>query len=377
MPDQAVLKQRPRDFLVREAMVVEHTGPADAHWRYLLLRKSGYTTMEAIRLVAAELSLPTADVTYGGLKDEDGITEQLIAVPAGVPLPGLGPEGWRVAGRADDWLDLHHHGYGAEPLAIGRLEGNGFRITVRNLAPERAERLAELRKHTMFFLNYYDTQRFGVPGGPKRTHLVGRAMLAGDWDTALRELAGLRAPESPQAAQWRGSAEEFFRTLDPRNASFYLAAHASAGWNAALRRVVDDTCDPHTVTVELDGLEYRYADRPLAVLATAPELPYAKYTFTDGIPAARTSARPTVVQTTVSLSPAAPDELNPGRSRIGLGFFLPSGSYATAAVRQLLAHQATASATTASTPTAITSTATATTAATSSTATEPKAGEVR
>ncbi|MEE1782946.1 tRNA pseudouridine(13) synthase TruD [Streptomyces sp. SP17BM10] len=351
MSDRPVLKQRPHDFLVREAMVVEHTGSAGAQWRYLLLRKSGYTTMEAIRLVAAELALPTADVTYGGLKDEDGITEQLIAVPAGVPLPGLGPEGWRVADRADDWLDLHHHGYGAEPLAIGRLEGNGFRITVRNLDPGRAERLAGLRKHTMFFLNYYDTQRFGVPGGPKRTHLVGRAMLAGDWDTALRELAGLRAPESPQAAQWQGPAEEFFRTLDPRTASFYLAAQASADWNAALRRAVDDSCGPHTSTVELDGLEYRYADKPLAVLATAAELPYAKYTFTDGTATARTSARPTVVQTTVSLSAAAPDELNPGRSRIGLGFFLPSGSYATAAVRQLLAHGA-SSTTTASTTTA-------------------------
>ncbi|WP_329576581.1 tRNA pseudouridine(13) synthase TruD [Kitasatospora sp. NBC_01250] len=336
MPDQAVLKQRPQDFIVREAMVVELTEPADAAWRYLLLRKSGYTTMEAIRLIAERLDLPTGEVTYGGLKDEDGVTEQLVAVPARVPLPALGAEGWRVADQADRWLHLHHHGYGAEPLAIGRLEGNGFRITVRNLDPDRARRLGELRKHTLFFLNYYDTQRFGVPGGPKRTHLVGQAMLAGDWDTALRELAGLRAPESPQAAQWRGPAEEFFRTLDPRNASFYLAAQASFDWNAALRRAVDDSCAPQTSTVELDGLEYRYAERPLAVLATASDLPYAKYTFTDGTAQARTSARPTIVQTSVSLTPAAPDELNPGRSRIGLGFFLPSGSYATAAVRQLL-----------------------------------------
>lgn len=342
MLDTAVLKHRPADFLVRENMVVTLTGQVDAAQHYLVLRKCGYTTMEAVRLIAGRLGLSTKDVTYGGLKDEDGITEQLVAVPNGVMDGQLEVNGWALAGEPDRWLRLHHYGFGAEPLRVGRLEGNGFRVVVRNLDAERAAWLEQLRKVNLFFLNYYDTQRFGVPGGPKRTHLVGAAMLDGDWDLALRELADLCAPESPQAAAWTGSAEEFFRALDPRTASFYLAANASSAWNAALREVVGECCPDEWFPVTLEGLTYHYvtsAEAAVRVLAKVRDLPYSRYTFEDGHPEAHESHRPTVVQTTVAISRAEPDDLIEGKSQILLNFFLPSGCYATAAVRQLLAHR--------------------------------------
>ena len=339
-----VLKHCPADFLVRENMVVSLTDQASADQQYLILRKSGYTTMEAVRLIADKLGLATQDVTYGGLKDEDGITEQLVAVPLGA-LAALsnqpsGPQQWLLT-EPDRWLALQHYGYGVEPLRIGRLEGNGFQIVVRNLDAGQAARLARLRKVSLLFLNYYDTQRFGVPGGPKRTHLVGAAILAQEWDQALRELVGLHAPESAMASTWQGPAQEFFTRLDPRTSSFYLAAQASARWNALLRETVTATCPDEYLCVELEGLAYRYVtsmDAAIKLMGAARELPYDRYSYQDGQPVPRTSRRSTVVQTTVSITRDRPDERIPGMFQVGLNLFLPSGCYATAAVRQLLAY---------------------------------------
>lgn len=339
MSPQPVLKHSPDDFLVRENMVVPCTTDATgAKQHYLTLHKCGYTTMEAVRLIAGELGIAGREITYGGLKDEDGITEQLIALPHGT-LSETAREFTVTAPDAPSrWLYLRHYGYGSEPLRIGRLEGNGFAIVVRGLDRATAERLAALRKINLFFLNYYDTQRFGVPGGPKRTHLVGAAILAGDWHTALGELAALNAPESTDARRWDGPPRDFFTALDPRTTSFYLAAHASHGWNALLGDLVSRTAGHRTRPLCLDGLDYLYVtsiDAAIDVLAQARELPCTRYTYDRGTPEARQSARPTVVQTTVGFSGHRPDRRLPGGHEVGLNFFLPSGSYATAAVRQL------------------------------------------
>jgi tRNA pseudouridine13 synthase len=337
MSEAAVLKHTPADFMVRETLFVCLNTQSNTGQQYLTLRKSGYTTMEAVRLIAEQTGLVSTNITYGGLKDEDGITEQLIAVPVGALVPDTGT--WELGAGEDRWLRLSHYGYGQDPLRIGHLQGNGFHLVVRNLDPDHADALAARRKINLFFLNYYDTQRFGVPGGPKRTHHVGAAMLAGDWELALRELVALRAPESVLAGRWDGSAEAFFRGLDPRNASFYLAAHASGEWNAALRDVVSRVSAGGHDRVELEGLVYYYLtdiDRILAALATASDLPYARYGFDGGEVQVHESKRPTVVQAAVSVSAAGPDESHPGRSCVEIDFHLPSGCYATAAVRQLM-----------------------------------------
>jgi tRNA pseudouridine13 synthase len=339
VPLDAVLKHTPFDFQVRENLVVSFAEPADAEYRYLLLRKCGYTTMEAVRMVAAEFDVTTREVTYAGLKDEDGITEQLVAMPIATLREAPAATGLRIADTGERWMVLSHYGFGTVPLQIGGLEGNGFRIVVRNLDNETAERLASRPKVVLLFLNYYDTQRFGVPGGPKRTHLVGRAILSGEWNVALQELAGLKAPESAGAVAWTGSPRAFFDQLDPRTTSFYLSAHASSLWNAELAELVTKAAGDEAVDVSVDGITYRYptgSRAPGSLLVDAPSLPYDKYSYVDGVPTPVQSTRATVVQTTVAVEGCASDPHHPGRSAVTVRFFLPSGCYATAVVRQWL-----------------------------------------
>lgn len=331
-----VLKHQPADFLVREVLVPRTCPREEAAYEYFSLAKSGYTTMEAVRMIATAFELPSDQVTYGGLKDEDGITEQLIALPARVERAAT----WE---HLDDssYLRLVRYGYGTDALRIGGLEGNAFRIVARDVDPEIAERACALRSTSLLFLNYYDIQRFGVPGGVRRTHFVGRAILEGDWQTALTELIGLGAPESALAAAWTGDPQAFFAQLDPRVPGFYLSAHGSQEWNERLRAQVREQASD-AFDVEVEGVPFTYvgtSDDAVAVMAADPRPAYRRYGFADGEVTWRESARASVIQAQVAFDDWRPDEAHPGRAALEMRFFLPSGCYATAALRQLFARR--------------------------------------
>ncbi|MEU6373193.1 tRNA pseudouridine(13) synthase TruD [Streptomyces sp. NPDC046909] len=338
--DSPVLKYRPADFLVRENLLVPLADRDEATYRYLLLRKSGYTSFEAMALLAERLGCPMEEITYAGLKDEDGITEQLIAVPAalGDTLGEHAPT--ELTDPADPRrLTVLPYGHGTEPLGVGRLEGNSFRIVVRNLAPAVGERLRSLRKISFYALNYYDTQRFGVPGGPKLTHVLGGQVLKGDWDGAFATLLRLQAPETRAAREWTGSPEAFFKEkLDGRVVNFYLSAWASHEWNETLAVIVSDAGTSSSYVHTVEGIDFRYQHRPEAtaqILHLCPALPYRRLSADPRVPET-SSRRPTVIQVQIITESVQDDEFHPGRVSAAVRFALPSGCYATSVLRQLL-----------------------------------------
>jgi tRNA pseudouridine13 synthase len=335
--DEPILKCVPGDFLVREALVAPLGAQEDSPYRWMLLRKQGYTTVEAVDLIAKQLEVSARALTYAGRKDEDGVTEQLIALRADVQDHRLEQQRWLLGVTADQWVELRPYGFAAAPLQVGVLAGNAFRLTVRNLPPVTAERIAAEGEVNMFALNYYDTQRFGAPNGLKRTHMVGAALLEGDWQQALQVLCTLKALDSVAALAWLGEPKDFFVALDDRITSFYLAAKASADWNDCLGELVAKV--PHAIH-RVEGLEYRYAQSQadtLQVLATAPQIEYPRYSFAEGEVIRNPSTRrPSVVQAAVRVCANESDERHLDRRKVTLEFFLRSGSYATTVVRQLL-----------------------------------------
>ena len=49
-------------------------------YHYYIMRKKGYRTVDVIDMIAVENDLTISDISYAGLKDEDAITTQYIAV---------------------------------------------------------------------------------------------------------------------------------------------------------------------------------------------------------------------------------------------------------------------------------------------------------
>ncbi|HVC36256.1 MAG TPA: tRNA pseudouridine(13) synthase TruD [Candidatus Dormibacteraeota bacterium] len=89
-----IIKFQNEDFVVREVSLL----PADLsqsndsdNFTYLTLIKSGFTTFEAVTLVANVLGVEVESVNYEGLKDEDGVTYQLyLLIDASLSLILLG-----------------------------------------------------------------------------------------------------------------------------------------------------------------------------------------------------------------------------------------------------------------------------------------------
>ncbi|MFJ3176710.1 tRNA pseudouridine(13) synthase TruD [Streptomyces roseus] len=334
------MKEIPEDFLVEECLALPLGGGAGAAFQYLRLTKRGFTTFRAIEEVAWAAEVSVDKVAYAGLKDEDAVTRQYVAVPGGIAGPALDRFNKRFS-REGNYMSLSPLGYGTVALRLGGLAGNCFRLVLRRVDPAVVERLAE-RRHNLYFFNYFDTQRFGVPDGPKVAHWIGQALLRGDYDGALKLLVEGKSDEGRRAEGWTGDAQAFFGRLDQRVTSLYLNAASAHDFNLQLAGEVDRCSDSDSYSEVRDGLPFRFAtaQTALQVALRATDLPYEKYRAGTGGMRRTFSRRPTVLQAQVEAGPAGPDGLHPGFSQCAVAFFLSPGAYATMAVSQLLARLA-------------------------------------
>lgn len=186
------IKESPEDFIVTEIPAYQPSGSGEH--LYLTFEKRGITTLEAIRRIAGRLKISERDVGYAGMKDAVGVTRQTIS------LRGTKPE---------EALALHLEGITiqsavrhANKLKPGHLKGNCFQIMVRGIAPHAAESagavLDVLRRRGV--PNWFGYQRYGAQGN---SHLIGAAMLRGDWQKAVDSLIG--EPDAVRDAEWRSA----------------------------------------------------------------------------------------------------------------------------------------------------------------------------
>ncbi|OON82739.1 tRNA pseudouridine(13) synthase TruD [Streptomyces tsukubensis] len=345
----ALLKKFPADFLVSESLVLPTTEPGaeGTRYHYMRLRKRGYTTFEAIEAISAFCGLDARGIGYAGLKDEDAVTDQLVALTS--PLSSEDIEHFNTAhGKGEHqrgcppFLVLRHHGYGPHALGVGELDGNSFLIVVRRLDRAQAQKLDGIQgRRSLYFVNYYDTQRFGVPRGPKRTHLIGKALLDGDHGLALELVRESGSTEAAAAQRFTGPADRFFSSLDQRRVAFFLSSHASFAWNRQVGELVRSNCGDLAVREVREGIPYLFPTTTAGVLGVLQDglgLKYDSWRWRDGRLTSSASARPVAVQTQLRVGDVTEDESDPGSWKCTLRFFLSSGSYGTTAVGQFF-HQ--------------------------------------
>lgn len=202
------IKETVEEFVVEEIPLYLPCG--EGEHVYALIEKRGVTTLDAIRRLARALKISERDVGYAGMKDARGVTRQTVSLPRVKPEEVLSLElpGIRV-------LSAERH---RNKLKLGHLAGNHFRVRVRGVVPDALERagaiLAVLARRGV--PNWFGEQRYGAQGN---SHLIGRAMLAGDWHAAVDLLMGDPARVTGEAwsaaieAYRRGELEESLRLL--------------------------------------------------------------------------------------------------------------------------------------------------------------------
>ena len=208
-----VLKARPEDFLVEEIPAYEPCG--EGEHLYLWVQKRGMATMHMLRLLADHFGVRREAVSCAGLKDTHAVTTQMVSVH----LPGKKNAEHSAFTHEQVsilWTDRHNN-----KLRRGHLKGNRFVLRVRNVTASKAvyAHKALMKLAAAGAPNRIGAQRFGMLAN---NHIVGRALILGDFQGTLDAMLGPNAEHPEVHAEARalyaaGKYEEAMHAM-PRSA---------------------------------------------------------------------------------------------------------------------------------------------------------------
>lgn len=184
-------------------------------WRWpheftcFILHKENIDTLQAIASLSHILNMKPALFAYAGTKDKRAKTSQWITVRK------IEPSKICQAAKKCQGVRVGNFKFLSEPLQLGSLKGNRFRIALRSVKGDKEEiekSLESLRESG--FINYYGLQRFGncvkIP-----TYMIGKALLAGDFKKACELILEEREGEPHYMQKMRKCYAE---TQDPKKA---------------------------------------------------------------------------------------------------------------------------------------------------------------
>jgi tRNA pseudouridine13 synthase len=167
----ATLKRLNEDFIVTELPLQLPGGEGEHLW--LDVEKNGANTAFVAQQLAAAAGVSERDVGYAGLKDRYAVTRQWFSIYLPTGKAGETPDLTALQHPEFKVLSQSRH---VKKLRPGDLQGNRFRILLRDVAGERAAIEANLTAVAAQGVpNYFGAQRFGFDGGNVEQ---GRAMLA-------------------------------------------------------------------------------------------------------------------------------------------------------------------------------------------------------
>ena len=145
------------DFIVDEALGFEPTG--EGEHAFLQIEKRGENSERVAQRLARYAGVPKVAVGYAGMKDRNAITTQWFSVQ----LPGREAPDWR--GIENEMIRVLRSCRHNRKLKKGALTGNRFRITVRGLTASHETVLQRLNSMAEQGVpNYFGPQRFGRDG---------------------------------------------------------------------------------------------------------------------------------------------------------------------------------------------------------------------
>ncbi|KAK1127843.1 hypothetical protein K0M31_003334 [Melipona bicolor] len=159
---------------------------------HFLLHKVNMDTMDALNRLAMSLHLKPNNFSYAGTKDRRAWTTQWVSVKK------IRPTNILRAAKNIRGAYVGNFKFETECLKLGMLNGNYFRIALRNVSgtDEQIEKsMISLRDHG--FINYYGMQRFGTVATIP-TYEIGKALLQGKWNEAIDLILKPREDENDE-----------------------------------------------------------------------------------------------------------------------------------------------------------------------------------
>ncbi|MHA7833781.1 MAG: tRNA pseudouridine(13) synthase TruD [Algiphilus sp.] len=327
-PLKALLRATAEDFVVDEDLGITPSG--EGEHVFLHVRKRGTNSDWLAERIADFAGVSARDVSFAGMKDRHAVTTQTYSVH----LPGKEAPDWAQFLEPD--VEILSHARHHRKLRRGALNGNRFRITLRETSGDRDQAEACLQAIARDGVpNYFGEQRFGREGQniqralaffagrrtPRKQHgmlisaarsqifnaVLARRVEAGNWNRILAGecccLAGSRswfiADSTEQAALDTRAADGDIHPSGPLWGSGALPSQGeAAGLEEAVARENQKL---------VEGLARQRLDQDRRTLRLYPEELHWEWTDAESLM---------------------------------VSFALPAGSYATAVLRELADWQA-------------------------------------
>jgi len=215
------LRQVPEDFIVEEitpeGFVVnkdlERLNRGEGDFSLAVLEKRSRDLIPLVSMLERRLG---AQIGYAGIKDRSAVTYQLISV--GLPLASWIPP------SDIDGVSIRVIGPARWQVRPGDLLGNRFTIVIRAIqSPPDGSAL-----RPGWVPNYFGHQRFGVTR--PNTHRVGKLLIKGDFEGAVKEFLSSPYPGEPEDA--------FLARKDLRDSWDLRRAESSFPMSLGLERAV-------------------------------------------------------------------------------------------------------------------------------------------
>ena len=327
VPPAGDYRARPEDFQVAEVLDFAPEGEGEHLW--LHVEKRDLTTAMAVRELARLCEVSPRDVGYSGMKDRVAVTRQWLSVQ----LPGREAPAGLAEALVERGVRVLSEARHPRKLKRGVHRANRFRLRLTGAAledPALEARWARLVEQGV--ANYFGPQRFGPDG---RNLLRARSLLARGWrkrddrdgmllsaarSFLFNELLAERIREGSwdrllpgEVAILDGTASQF--TLEASDAELEArAARLDLHPSGVLWGVGGSVAEG-----EARALESRLAERYPSLCAGLERA---------GVRLGRRALR---------LRLGEP-QLTRGEGELWLAFSLPRGAFATAVLRELIAH---------------------------------------
>lgn len=334
------IKKIPEDFQVIEVNSFDmHSLENEKYdYHYYYVKKLGFTTFQAIEHIALRCGVPNQEIGYSGLKDEDGVTAQYVSSPQYITEDCINHFNNFFNEKDSRYITLEYVGSGDKPFKIAKLNGNHFQLNIRNLSKKTSTALNTLDEYHLSFINYYGSQRFGLPGQIKNTHLIGKAIFEENYKAAIIELSKQDSEHGRNAQFYHAQPEIFFLQLEKRMLAFFQNAYYSHLWN---NHVIEQLkkINKQCVYEELDGIEYPLLSDEVDLSdlqKNCSQINNSRIVYEGDQFRNSVYKREIIVTTTIKVGSVVADDLNQGRYACKVSFYLPSGCYATIAIPQFM-----------------------------------------
>src|SRR3989344_2411131 len=241
------IKQVPEDFIVEEITrfgngIQVKEDKEDCKYIYCILKKRDYTTLKALQIISHELGLSLNNIGFAGNKDRVAVTQQAISIydPGNRAKPKIDKFNSDNSAKG---IELKFVGYGNCPISLGELEGNKFRIVVRNLGNKELVKLKKLDAmqlndtKQLKFVNFYGEQRFS-----KSNKDIGKLLLQKRFKDAVELIIKTEGESENKVTSYLTNySNDYVNALKqiPRKLLLmYVHSYQSYIWNLAAEKVL-------------------------------------------------------------------------------------------------------------------------------------------